>query len=394
MQRKLNLGSGDTPLDGYDNIDIKQGRVAYPLDTIETGSVDEVRASHLLEHFTRAEQLPILKEWSRVLKPGGLLQIAVPDFDRIVGAYQRPNAGANPLEMYLMGGQTDAVDQHKVIYNPGKLRALLKAAGLLRVEPWKSEVKDAAALPISLNLQARKPTAEQGRDVRIAAVLSAPRFGINEVWATWYETFGKLHIPMALGSGAFWGQVLERVMTEAMPRVDWIITCDYDTPANEAVVAELLYLVTSYPEIDALAPVQQHRGNDSPLFCIYEDFETRKLRTQITREELSRDILPVSTAHFGLTMIRTSALAKMAHPWFLGQPNSNGTWGDGRIDDDIYFWRKFAQAGNKLAIAPHVVVGHVETAVMFPGENFGAPVWSTMKQYKDGGWCPPLGAWK
>ena len=394
MQWKLNLGSGEKPLDGYDNIDIKAGRSAYPLDTVETGSVDEVRASHLLEHFPREQQLPVIQEWARVLKPGGLLKIAVPDFDKIIGAYQSPNAGAIPIESYLMGGQIDPTDQHKAIYNHGKLRALLKRAGLLRVEPWASDAPDCSANPISLNLQARKPTAEQAADIRVAAVLSAPRFGINEVWATWYETFAKLHIPMALGSGAFWGQVLERCMTEAAGKADWLITCDYDTPANDAVVSELLYLVTSYPEIDALAPVQQHRGAESPLFCIYEDFETRKLQTRITREDLAKDILPVSTAHFGLTLIRTAALAKMAHPWFMGQPNAAGTWGDGRIDDDIYFWRKFAQAGNKLAIAPHVVVGHVETAVMFPGENFGKPVWCNMKQYKDAGWCPPTGAWQ
>lgn len=42
-------------------------------------STDEIYASHLLEHFATREVFPTLKEWYRVLKPGGKLRINVPD---------------------------------------------------------------------------------------------------------------------------------------------------------------------------------------------------------------------------------------------------------------------------------------------------------------------------
>ena len=77
---KLNLGAGDIPIDGYISIDRKTGQEAYPL-AYEDGSVDEIRASHILEHFGLREISAVLKNWWDKLKPGGLLKIAVPDFD-------------------------------------------------------------------------------------------------------------------------------------------------------------------------------------------------------------------------------------------------------------------------------------------------------------------------
>ena len=38
---KLNLGSGDSPIKGYENIDRKTGKEVYPLDC-EDGSIDEL----------------------------------------------------------------------------------------------------------------------------------------------------------------------------------------------------------------------------------------------------------------------------------------------------------------------------------------------------------------
>ena len=77
---RLNLGSGRTPIPGWTNVDIKAGGSAYPLTQYADGSVDEIRASHILEHFSHHEVALVLREWVRVLKRGGKLYIAVPDF--------------------------------------------------------------------------------------------------------------------------------------------------------------------------------------------------------------------------------------------------------------------------------------------------------------------------
>jgi len=51
----------------------------------------------------------------------------------------------------------DADDFHKTLFDKDRLTRLMVAAGLVLIEPWSSELKDCAALPISLNLCGMKP---------------------------------------------------------------------------------------------------------------------------------------------------------------------------------------------------------------------------------------------
>ena len=50
-------------------------------------SVYLIYSSHVLEYFDRDEVLNVLTEWKRVLKPGGTLRIAVPDFELMCNLY-------------------------------------------------------------------------------------------------------------------------------------------------------------------------------------------------------------------------------------------------------------------------------------------------------------------
>ena len=156
---KLNIGSGDIELEGYTAIDRKFGTEAYPLD-IDTESCDEVRASHILEHFSYLQMVNVVTDWVRVLKPGGWLRIAVPDFHEIVKGYLR---GVNQNTIgYVMGGQTDENDYHKSIYDRHILIALMTHCGLVGLVEWEVEeelrdTKDCSRLPISLNIKGRKP---------------------------------------------------------------------------------------------------------------------------------------------------------------------------------------------------------------------------------------------
>lgn len=173
---KLNLGSGDVPLDGYRNLDAKTRDKLYPLaicqgekrpitgdpyydrEELVDNSADEIRASHVLEHFPHYQTLSVLKEWVRVLKPGGWLKIAVPDFDWIWGQRkERTNVSPELLEMYLFGGQVDDNDYHKALFTNKKLYELLQSVGLTNIQTWTSEIQDCASLPVSLNLMGQKP---------------------------------------------------------------------------------------------------------------------------------------------------------------------------------------------------------------------------------------------
>ena len=59
----------------------------YAQSILANNSVDLIYASHVLEYFDRNEVKNVLGEWYRVLKKGGLLRVAVPDFEAIVKVY-------------------------------------------------------------------------------------------------------------------------------------------------------------------------------------------------------------------------------------------------------------------------------------------------------------------
>ena len=56
---------------------------------LETGSIDYAVSIHALPEIPYAELVPALAELRRVLKPGGVLRLALPDLDKGIAAYHR-----------------------------------------------------------------------------------------------------------------------------------------------------------------------------------------------------------------------------------------------------------------------------------------------------------------
>ena len=54
----------------------------------QDASVTHIYTQHGLEHLERADGVALLRECQRVLKPGGLLRISIPDLDTLVKKYQ------------------------------------------------------------------------------------------------------------------------------------------------------------------------------------------------------------------------------------------------------------------------------------------------------------------
>ena len=100
---KLNLGCAGRPKSGYINIDIDtldEIKVRYPQQKFSEdveicqydifnlpfsdASVAEIRADSLLEHLSFLEEREIFYEVHRVLRPGGLFEFSVPDFEDTV----------------------------------------------------------------------------------------------------------------------------------------------------------------------------------------------------------------------------------------------------------------------------------------------------------------------
>jgi len=380
---KLNLGAGETPLEGYENLDHKTGQEIFPLN-YESESVDEVRASHVLEHFSHTEVGEVLRDWVRALKPGGILKIAVPNFEWIARNY----LAGQPINVqgYTMGGQVDEDDYHKAIFDAEELTEAMRSVGLRNIRSWKSEAQDCAALPVSLNLVGEKiaaPTIEEIGVLKVAAAMSVPRLGFMDNFFCAFSALMPLKIPMRKHTGAFWGQCLERCIDEWLNEgKEWILTIDYDTIFTRAHVEELIRLAMKYPEADAIAPIQASRTRNTTLMTIKGP--DGKAMPQVPREMFDADIAQISTAHFGLTLLKAEKLREMKRPLFMGVPGAEGRWGPDRTDDDVYFWRQWEATGNTLYLANRVSVGHAELMIRWPNRDM-QPIYQHPSEFYEAG---------
>lgn len=385
---RLNLGSGDRPIEGYENLDRKTGQEIYPLAAVDN-SADEIRASHCLEHLPHGFVLDALKDWYRVLKPGGVIKIAVPNFEKIARDYL--DGQDFPVQGYVMGGQNDSDDFHCTIFDAEILASALRHVGFKNIKRWTGDGDDCSMLPVSLNLQATKP--KPLPQMKIACCMSVPRLGFMDNFFCWAKGLLPFGIQPMIQTGAFWGQCLERAMSESADSADppdWILTVDYDTVFNREAVEGLIHLAAENDHADAIVPVQVKRGSGGlPLMTVEGDDGRNK--TQIHRSEFIPDLLKIRTGHFGLSMIRVSALKQTPHPWFLGVPNSEGRWGEGRTDDDIYFWNKWREQGRGVYLASHVVVGHLQLMIGWPDMDFEPIYQNPTDFWKDG---KPQGTWE
>ena len=91
--RQLEIGPGLSRLSGFETLNIIDGKdVDYIMDISQplifpSNSFDLIYASHVIEHVPWFLQKKLFSELFRILKPGGRLEIWVPNFDRVVQVF-------------------------------------------------------------------------------------------------------------------------------------------------------------------------------------------------------------------------------------------------------------------------------------------------------------------
>ena len=107
----------------------------------EDGSVDLIYASHVIEYFDRDEVKDVLDEWIRVLKPGGKLRLAVPNFSEMAILYSKDIIKLNDILGPLYGKMPMGKETiyHKTTYDFNSLENLLIDLGLKEIKKydWK-----------------------------------------------------------------------------------------------------------------------------------------------------------------------------------------------------------------------------------------------------------------
>ena len=151
--KRLNWGCGSWTPEGWINSDIKEGPginlVCYISQglPIDTDSLDYAASIHSLPEVPYSDLVKTLAELRRVLKPGGVLRVGLPDLDKGIAAYQRgdkdyflipddevKSIGAKFIVQMLWYGYTRLLFTHDFI------EEMLQKAGFSRVERCSHKV--------------------------------------------------------------------------------------------------------------------------------------------------------------------------------------------------------------------------------------------------------------
>ena len=128
-------------------------------------TVDEIYASHVLEHLGYDAALPeTLAQFARILKPGGRCHIGVPDLGNLCKLFAHPKADLKTrihLMRIMYGGRTDPYDVHFTGFDQEILGYFLGQAGFKRMERVKqfglfndASNVEVSGVPVSLNVTA------------------------------------------------------------------------------------------------------------------------------------------------------------------------------------------------------------------------------------------------
>lgn len=156
---KLNLGCGDKLLDGYVNIDYASTRRGIKPDIeldirdltdFMADTIDEILSVHVVEHFYRWEVNQILRNWLRVLRPGGKIILECPNLlfaceqilkDPLNACLDDKRGQLSMWPLYGDPSWGDPLMCHKWAYTPQTLITTLESAGFVKARQEKALFK-------------------------------------------------------------------------------------------------------------------------------------------------------------------------------------------------------------------------------------------------------------
>ena len=149
----LNIGCGTDYKDDWINIDNNSDNNIEKLDLnwdlrcalpFPDNSVDFIYNEHFLEHLTVEEGIRAVKDFMRILKPNGILRIAMPDLKNTVAMYLDPNWESDPVikkfGLEYIKTKAEMINTnfrawgHKWLYDAEELQRRLREAGCVNMK--------------------------------------------------------------------------------------------------------------------------------------------------------------------------------------------------------------------------------------------------------------------
>ena len=148
---KLHLGCGTKHIKGFTNIDIRYLPGVDEVNNIrflrnyKNDSVDLIYACHVLEHFSRWEYKNTLTRWFEILKPGGVLRLAVPNFSAIASRYIQ-TGNLQEIMGLLYGGQDYDENYHYITFDMNSMINDLTDIGFSSIAEYDHKLTEHASI--------------------------------------------------------------------------------------------------------------------------------------------------------------------------------------------------------------------------------------------------------
>ena len=170
---KINVGCGARVLDGWFNCDAVRHPNA-PRDPellcladnipLDTECADELMAIHVFEHFYRWDCDKVINEWKRLLRPGGLLVLELPNIikccQNVLDRIHKGGKELDQLGMWGLYGDPRLEDQymvHRWAWSPNTLRVFLASHGFVKIVEKTTVFHPAGRMHRDMRLEARRP---------------------------------------------------------------------------------------------------------------------------------------------------------------------------------------------------------------------------------------------
>lgn len=166
---RLNLGSGGVFYKGFLSVDLHDQRADVIADAtkldLDDGCVQEILAIHLFEHLSPYKADDALREWFRVLRPGGKLVMEMPDIEDLCKRFLSTqdfgdrwgvlNAMYAPVNTTGEGAATEITSPHLYGYWSADLVNRLVQTGFTDVQLGPEQFPH--PYPPNLHIEATKP---------------------------------------------------------------------------------------------------------------------------------------------------------------------------------------------------------------------------------------------